>query len=251
MTIDYERYARERPIFSGDYEYPSLFVDVVRERRGTYADLGAGDGGQIKSAVDQGLLRCFDRIIAVDISASRIARVASLLPDVEAVVADAQALPLADRSVDVVYSSQVIEHVPDDAAMAREIHRILRPGGAAVIGSAMRLPGAWYFYRYRGRWVLDPTHVREYASVEQYSRVFSDAGLSVLRTQIEPIRYAVSDMLLGALIRLRLSSARAAAGVYESSAFWRRARGWRLAVPRYRHVFALLQRPIEGDAAAR
>ena len=43
------------------------------------------------------------------------------------------ALPLADASVDVAYSSNVLEHVPDPEAMAEEMLRVARPGGLVVI----------------------------------------------------------------------------------------------------------------------
>lgn len=42
-----------------------------------------------------------------------------------------QPLPLPDNSMDVVYSEEVIEHVPKalGQAMLRECHRVLKPGG--------------------------------------------------------------------------------------------------------------------------
>ncbi len=237
MTVDYERYARERPIFWGDFEYPQIFVDSVKGRTGTYIDVGAGDGGQIRSAADQGLLHDFSRIVAADISEERVLQVRRLMPEIEAVVADASALPFDDDSMDFVFSSQVIEHVPDDAAMAREIRRVLKPGGVAVVGSALRLSGAWYFYRYNGRWVLDPTHIREYESDAQYIAVFENAGLKVEQHEIEPIRYAMSDVLVRGLVRFGILSAAKSRSIYQDSAILRRARAWRVAVPRYRHIF--------------
>jgi len=42
-------------------------------------------------------------------------------------------LCLADASVDLVISSCSINHVPDKAAVYREIYRVLRPGGRFVV----------------------------------------------------------------------------------------------------------------------
>ncbi|HJS23097.1 MAG TPA: class I SAM-dependent methyltransferase [Pyrinomonadaceae bacterium] len=48
-------------------------------------------------------------------------------------VADAEHLDFPDNSFDLVYSHGVLHHTPDTAAAVREIHRVLRPGGKAVV----------------------------------------------------------------------------------------------------------------------
>ena len=81
---------------------------------------------------------------------------------------DLQCLPFPDASYDFVYASHVLEHVPDDRKALREIRRILKPSGIAVLpvplyaertveyGAAnphefhhVRAPGYDYFDRYR------------------------------------------------------------------------------------------------------
>lgn len=46
---------------------------------------------------------------------------------------DAESLPFDDRSFDVVYSNGVLHHTPNTAAVVGGIHRVLRPGGRAII----------------------------------------------------------------------------------------------------------------------
>lgn len=47
---------------------------------------------------------------------------------------DMSSMPsIADATFDVVIASDVLEHVPDDLAAMREIKRILRPGGVAIL----------------------------------------------------------------------------------------------------------------------
>ncbi|HEX3466812.1 MAG TPA: class I SAM-dependent methyltransferase, partial [Candidatus Elarobacter sp.] len=54
----------------------------------------------------------------------------------EVVTADLeQRLPIDDGSIDVVVSNQVIEHLADTDAFVAEIHRLLRPGGIAVVST--------------------------------------------------------------------------------------------------------------------
>jgi ubiquinone/menaquinone biosynthesis C-methylase UbiE len=46
---------------------------------------------------------------------------------------DAERLPFADASFDLVYSNGVIHHTPNTAAVVGEMHRVLRPGGRAIV----------------------------------------------------------------------------------------------------------------------
>jgi ubiquinone/menaquinone biosynthesis C-methylase UbiE len=46
---------------------------------------------------------------------------------------DAERLPFDDQSFDLVYSNGVLHHTPNTVAVVREIHRVLRPGGRAIV----------------------------------------------------------------------------------------------------------------------
>ncbi|MGQ0762749.1 MAG: class I SAM-dependent methyltransferase [Acidobacteriota bacterium] len=48
-------------------------------------------------------------------------------------VADAERLDFPDASFDLVYSHGVLHHTPDIGAAVREIHRVLKPGGRAMV----------------------------------------------------------------------------------------------------------------------
>jgi ubiquinone/menaquinone biosynthesis C-methylase UbiE len=48
-------------------------------------------------------------------------------------VSDAENLDFADGSFDLVYSHGVLHHTPDIEAAVSEIHRVLKPGGRAVV----------------------------------------------------------------------------------------------------------------------
>jgi len=47
--------------------------------------------------------------------------------------ADAENLVFADNSFDMVYSHGVLHHTPDTAGAIREVHRVLKPGGRAIV----------------------------------------------------------------------------------------------------------------------
>ena len=58
-----------------------------------------------------------------------------------AVVADVRQLPFAAASVDRVNASSLLEHFADPYAVLDEVHRVLRPEGAATF----RVPSPWSF----------------------------------------------------------------------------------------------------------
>jgi len=52
---------------------------------------------------------------------------------------DISAMPqVADASYDVLIACDVLEHVPDDASAFREIHRVLKAGGTAILSVPQR-----------------------------------------------------------------------------------------------------------------
>jgi SAM-dependent methyltransferase len=55
---------------------------------------------------------------------------------------DVQQLMFADASFDVVTSTEVFEHVPDDARGFREVRRVLRPGGVFIFTVPLADAGA-------------------------------------------------------------------------------------------------------------
>jgi ubiquinone/menaquinone biosynthesis C-methylase UbiE len=101
----------------------------LRPSRGmTLVDIGAGTGAFAAAFSDW-----FDlSVLAVEPSAAmrdQIPRTAT----VQALEGDASALPLPDASADAAWLSLVLHHIPDLAAAAREIRRVLRPGAPVLI----------------------------------------------------------------------------------------------------------------------
>ena len=86
-------------------------------------DLGAGTGHQATLLTDLGYA-----VTAVDLPSSAYAA-QRVHPVIEY---DGRTLPLPDGSMDVVFSSNVLEHVKALDELLQEIARVLAPGGVAV-----------------------------------------------------------------------------------------------------------------------
>jgi SAM-dependent methyltransferase len=206
------------------------------------ADLGAGDGGTVWPLARAGLVD--EAIHAVDISAERVASCERLSPIVHGIVADAvDVAELPDSSVDAVVSSQVIEHLPDDRPLVAEIARILRPGGWFYVSSVIR--GGHAFWTRRGkppaprRWQLDATHMREYASEEEFRSVLEHDALELDVVQSSQLKFPLSDFVLRMAGLLRLIERDKLSTYYLRSTTLERIReAVGIAIPGYRWVEA-------------
>ena len=93
-------------------------------------------------------------------------------------------LDLPDASFDVVHASHVLEHIHDDLAAMREIRRVLKPTGWAILQVPLRLGEGTYrdpkarTPKARQRAHGQQNHVRWYGSLDYPNRL-AEAGLQV------------------------------------------------------------------------
>ncbi len=136
-----ERYRLEPYILS--------FTDFARADGCDVLEIGLGLGADHERfAVSGAKLHGIDLTQrAVDITRHRL-EMQGLVSDLR--VGDAEALPYADDSFDLVYSWGVIHHSPNTALAAREILRVLKPGGIfkVMVYHTQSLVGLMLWMRY-------------------------------------------------------------------------------------------------------
>jgi len=225
--MDLGRYAKQhRHVLSS--ELPPLLEEVAV--RGTICDLGCGDGAILFALHSRGLL---SSAYAVDLAPGHVRAAEAVSPAVSGVVGDAVASGLADRCVDGVIVSQVIEHLPDDRPLAAEISRLLRPGGWWYVGSVIKGRRAWWIYKVEGVRRLDPTHIREYSAAVDLEAVLAVPGLHRTSTRVTPLRFPLTDLVARTLIRAGWMSPDRMMSLYTRSRWLTLARQLRLRVPGY------------------
>jgi demethylmenaquinone methyltransferase/2-methoxy-6-polyprenyl-1,4-benzoquinol methylase len=99
------------------------------QRSETVLDVGTGTGALLPD-----IQRYSPRqVLACDLSGKMLEQVARHHPDVERYQCDIQDLQLPDASVDVVFMNGMFGNIVDKAGTLKNIARMLRPGGRAVI----------------------------------------------------------------------------------------------------------------------
>lgn len=137
-------------------------------------DMGCGTGGTLDR------LREFARPVGLDLEPLAL-ELCRERGHQSLVLASATQLPFAEGTFDAAVALDVLEHIPDDAAAAAELARVLKPGGVAVV----TVPA------YQSLWSghdVALMHQRRYRAEEVRARLEA-SGL-----QIERLSYTVSAL---------------------------------------------------------
>lgn len=78
--------------------------------------------------------------------------------DIQVIPGSAEALPLRDRSIDIITMVNVAEHLPDPKRAFQECRRVLKPGGSLILTT----PSAFHLPIMVGR--LLPHRIRQWAN---------------------------------------------------------------------------------------
>ncbi len=152
--------------FAGKGALINSWVGKWLPEAGEYFDVGCGTGANLDRVRGRG------RWMGVDPSAEAVGFCAAR--GVRSLVrSPAESIPFRDKSFDGASALDIFEHVPDDAAAAREIFRTLKPGGI-LLATVPAHPFLWSAH--------DEAmgHVRRYGR-EDFKRLLSDAGFEIIK----------------------------------------------------------------------
>jgi ubiquinone/menaquinone biosynthesis C-methylase UbiE len=121
-----EQYERARPTYADDaLRWLVDRIGIAPGRR--VLDLAAGTGKLTRQLVALGA-----SVVAVEPGDAMRELLERVVPEAESLAGSAEAIPLADASVDAITVGQAYHWFRPEEALA-EMHRVLRPGGAVAL----------------------------------------------------------------------------------------------------------------------
>lgn len=204
--VDYDRvqhqtYARGRALPAGSIQrYLDVFAGHLPSRRPLVGiDVGSGTG-RFTPALAEAFGGPAYGVEPAD-GMRRTAEVEAAHPRVTYLAGQAEAIPLPDATADFVLMFLSYHHVTDKPAAAREIRRVLKPGGRLVLRSMFRerIPDHWWRGYFPRSWEVERAMFPPQAETRD---LFEAAGFETLASVQMEIPFEAD--LAEAVARLKL-----------------------------------------------
>ena len=177
--------------YTGRRKILADFVDKicrqVTDRRPKILDVGCGTGANLL------MLSKYGDAEGVDISEDALAFCRERGLD-KVRLGAGEKLPYEDGTFDLVTAFDVVEHMDDDLAGLREMRRVLRPGGRALL----------FVPTFMFLWGLqdDVSNHRRRYRLPELRRVLEQAGFEIERTTYANITFFLPILVMRQLMRL-------------------------------------------------
>ena len=207
--VDYDRvqhanYAKGRALPAAAIQrYMDLFAQWLPPRRPlTFIDLGSGTG-----RFTPGLAEAFGGpVYGVEPAAAmrRSAESGAAHPRVSYLAGEAAAIPLPAASADGLLMFLSYHHYPDKPAAAREIARVVKPGGRVFLRSGFkgRIPDHWWRAYFPRSGEIEEAM---FPAIDETCAVFEAAGFETV--EVVPLVVPFEGDLAEAVARLHLRAA--------------------------------------------
>ncbi|WP_111414238.1 methyltransferase domain-containing protein [Billgrantia lactosivorans] len=180
-----QRYAR---LAQAQQQMGEALWPLLPERAERVLDLGCGPGHWCRRLAAHFGTDC--HVVGLDLAAGMLDTARRDAPSgIAWLRADAAALPLASGQLDLAFSNLAIQWCPNLDAVMAELHRVLRPGGRAVIntlgpGTLQEIARAW----------SSPEALLDFRSRERHLASARQAGFRQVRCDAVSERFFYPDL---------------------------------------------------------
>ena len=183
----------ESNVFRADESLAAITEYAALGHYNSAADLGTGAGFTAFA-----LSPYSNRVVATDIAPAMLSQAKRLaeerdLGNVDLMMAEAESLPFADGSLDIVSSRHAAHHFHDLPKAVEEVRRVLTPGALFILSDPIAPEGD-----YEASWMND-VEVRRDAShqrdlkVSEWSGLLEEAGFDIAHRSIVKVYLEFND----------------------------------------------------------
>jgi len=152
--------------FVGRRKIIASFITRYLQNNSKILDIGCGPGVEIK------FLERYGKVVGID-SSPEILNFCKEKGIENVILGKAENLPFLNNSFDLATALDIVEHVEDDSKVIKEIYRVLRKGGLALI-TVPAFKFLWSDYdKFAGHW-------RRY-NKKELEQTLTEAGFSILK----------------------------------------------------------------------
>jgi malonyl-CoA O-methyltransferase len=163
-------------------------LSLLPPTTGVLVDLGSGPGWfhpQLKK-------HCAE-LLALDLSFDMLQKARAAQQATLVFQADAQSLPVARECIDRVFSSLMLQWCEQPEVVLQEIHRVLKPGGSAVISTL--LDGTLQEFKQAWSLVDSHQHINQFLHLAFYQQLQQQHPELGLQLQTELVQLDYPDVL--------------------------------------------------------
>lgn len=166
--------------YGGTAAVDRLIAEAAIEPSDRVLDICSGLGGPARYIA----WRIGCQVTGLDLTASRVegatelTAAAGLASQVRFVHGNALVMPFSDGGFTLAIGQEAFAHIPDKARLAREVSRMLAPGGRLVFSDILHRGDLADSDRTK---LFDGMRFSEIASVDEYTRHLGAAGLAIVR----------------------------------------------------------------------
>jgi methionine biosynthesis protein MetW len=168
------------PLISGDLKNKKIL------------DIGCGNGDLARMLTDKEI-----EVYGIDISSKAVSKTKKFMTKFYELDLNEDNLPFKNQTLDIVIASEIIEHLFAPEKLLKEIHRVLKKGGLAVIttpnflywGNRLKFLEGWFDYEKTG--IFDESHVH-FFTYSSLKKEIKNSGFKIIK---ENHVYAGGDWL--------------------------------------------------------
>lgn len=167
------------------------FLPKDKDKRCTILDVGCSSG--ILTA-EIAKIHKKSKITGLDSYKKAIDFASKKYPHITFLVADAHDLPSKNESVDVLICTETLEHVIDPKGVLKEIKRVLKKDGRAIISmdsGSFLFRTIWYFWTKTKGKVWEDAHLHEFTA-KLLEDLIKEAGLKIKRKEMSHMGMAIT-----------------------------------------------------------